>query len=349
MSSSGPADNRAWIEALIARYGSAAGGGVGLYELGNEPALWNSTHRDMHPKPVTYEELWTKSRRLAVEVKAADPGAKVIGFSEWGWPNYFCSAADLAETWCSAGAPDRAAHGGTPLVEWYLRKMRDYERSTGKRLIDYIDVHYYRQGGETADVTRSLWDPAYTDPSWINDRIRLIPRMKEWVANNYPGTKLALTEYNLSVPGDPRLNALIQADTLGIFAREGVDLATRWEMGQDGDLIDDAFRIFRNYDGLGSKFGDTWVRSTSADQSRLAVYGARRSGDGRYTIVVVNKTASELTSNLSLAGLTPTGAAQVYRWAGASIARLANRTVPASGFSASYPARSITLYSIPAS
>ena len=111
-------------------------------------------------------------------------------------------------------------------------KMRDYEQANKKRLLDYIDVHYYRQGGNSADVTRSLWDPTYTDPSWINDKIRLLPRMKEWVANNYPGTKLALTEYNLSVPGDPRLNALIQADTLGIFAREGVDLATRWAMGR---------------------------------------------------------------------------------------------------------------------
>ena len=90
------------------------------------------------------------------------------------------------------------------------------------------------------------------------------------------------------------------------------------------------------------------MRSTSADQSKLAVYGARRTRDGRYTIVVVNKTATELTSHLSLAGLTPTGNAQVFRWAGSGIARLSNLAVPASGFSATYPARSITLYSIPA-
>jgi hypothetical protein len=90
----GPSFNAAWVEKLTDLYGSAASGGVRFYELGNEPALWDSTHRDMHPAPETYNELWTKSRDLGAAVKAADPTAKVLGFSEWGWPNYFCSAAD---------------------------------------------------------------------------------------------------------------------------------------------------------------------------------------------------------------------------------------------------------------
>ncbi len=336
-----------WIEALIQRYGPAAAGGVGLYELGNEPALWSHTHRDMHPAAVTYDELWAKSRNLAATVKAADPDAEVIGFSEWGWPNYFCSGADHVENGCFPSSPDRAAHGGMPLVEWYLNKMRAYEHAHGQRLLDYIDVHYYRQGGTTADVTRSLWDSGYTDPSWINERIRLIPRMRQWVARNYPGTKLALTEYNLSVPGDPTLNALIQADTLGIFAREGVDLATRWAMPHDGDAIDDAFRIFRNFNGHGAKFGGTWVRSTSDDQARLAVYGAARAAG--YTILVINKTATDLTSSLNLDHIAATGPAQVYEWAGSGIARQPNRPIAGGGIAATYSARSMTLYVIPAS
>ena len=129
--------------------------------------------------------------------------------------------------------------------------------------------------------------------------------MKEWVADNYRHTKLALSEYNLSVPGDAVTNGLIQADVLGIFAREGLDLATRWGMPYDGDRIDDAFRLYRDYDGAGAKFGDVWIRSTSADQGRLAVYGARRSADGDYTLMVINKTAEALTSRLDLAGIAP--------------------------------------------
>ena len=312
----GASYSAAWVRNLVNRYGGAAAGGVSLYELGNEPALWSHTHRDMHPQATTYDELWAKSRDYAEAVKDADPAAEVVGFSEWGWPNYFCSGADHVEQGCSASSPDRAAHGGVPLVEWLLRRMRAHERRNGTRLLDYIDVHYYRQGGTTTDVTRSLWDPTYTDPSWIGERIRLIPRMKEWVADNYRHTKLAITEYNLSVPGDAVTNGLIQADVLGIFAREGLDLATRWGMPDDGDRIDDAFRLYRDYDGAGAKFGNVWIRSTSADQGRLAVYGARRGAAGDYTVMVINKTAQELTSRLDLAGIAPGGSAEVYRWTG---------------------------------
>lgn len=343
----GPSFDGDWVTKLKSLYGSAANGGVRFYELGNEPALWNSTHRDLHPAPETYDELWQKSRDYGAAVKAADPTAKVLGFSEWGWPNYFCSAADHVENGCFASSPDRANHGGTPLVQWFLRKMRSYQQAHGKRLLDYLDLHYYAQGGSTTDVTRSLWDPTYTDPSWIGKKIRLIPRMKRWVTADYPGTKLSLSEYNLSL-GDARTNALIQADVLGIFAREGLDLATRWAMPNDGSLIPYAFRIYRNYDGNHSKFGNTWVRSASGNQAKLAVYGARRSGDGAYTILVINKTSNALESPLNLAGISPRGKAQVWRWTGDAISHMGDRSVPAGGFTATYPARSLTLYVIPA-
>ena len=87
-----------------------------IYELGNEPNLWDSTHHDFHPQPTTYDELWTKSRDLAAAVKDADPGAATLGPAEWGWPNYFCSAADHIDQGCFPTSPDRAAHGGTDAV-----------------------------------------------------------------------------------------------------------------------------------------------------------------------------------------------------------------------------------------
>jgi Glycoside hydrolase family 44 len=342
----GPSFDGDWVTKLVGLYGSAANGGVRFYELGNEPGLWDSAHRDMHPAPETYDELWQKTRDYGAAVRAADPSAKVLGFSEWGWPNYFCSAADHVDSGCFASSPDRKKHGGTPLVEWLLRKLRSYQQAHGTRLVDYLDLHYYAQGGSTTDVTRSLWDPTYTDPSWINSRIQLLPRMKQWVARDYPGTKISLSEYNLSV-GDATTNALIEADTLGIFARQGLDLATFWPMPNDGPLLDDAFRVYRDYNGHGAKFGNTWVRSTSANQGKIAVYGARRSSDGAYTILVINKTDAALQSQLSLSGIAPSGKAQVWRWTGGSIDRMSDRSVPAGGFSAAYPGRSLTLYVIP--
>ena len=118
-------------------------------------------------------------------------------------------------------------------------------------------------------------------------------------------------------------------------------------MPDDGDRIDDAFRLYRDYDGAGAKFGNVWIRSTSADQGRLAVYGARRGAAGDYTVMVINKASQELTSRLDLAGIAPGGSAEVYRWTGSAIRRLGDRAVPADGFSATYPARSATVYEIP--
>jgi hypothetical protein len=353
----------AWVKSLVKQYGPASSKGVALYELGNEPALWSDTHSDVHPQPETASELWQKSEALATDVKQDDPSAKVLGFSDWGWPAYFCSGADTPGNGCDQNgcttSPDCANHGHLPMVEWFLQQFAKYDAATKVRHLDYLDVHYYTQGGSTPDVTRSLWDPTYTDPSWINTPIYLIPRMKCWInghvpgicpnaAGYYPGTKISLSEYNLSLPNvSAATNAIIQADTLGIFAREGVGLATRWAQSYDGPLVNDAFLMFRDYDGKHSRFGNTYIHSVSANQSQLAVYGAKRTSDGAYTILVLNKTASALTSRLTMTGITTAGVAQTWQWTGGSIGQVAGGTPIAGGvIAASYPAMSMTLYVI---
>ena len=113
------------------------------------------------------------------------------------------------------------------------------------------------------------------DESWIKDTgidggvVKFIPRMRDWVANNYPRTKLAISEYNWGA--FEHLNgALAQADVLGIFGREGVDLATLWGVPKATDPVAYAFRLFRNYDGAGGQFGDTSVQATSTNQEALS-------------------------------------------------------------------------------
>ena len=73
--------------------------------------------------------------------------------------------------------------------------------------------------------TRSLWDPAYTDETWINDKVQLIPRLRNWVNTYYyAGTPIGITEYNWGA--ENHINgATTQADIYGIFGREGLDLA----------------------------------------------------------------------------------------------------------------------------
>ena len=353
-----PSFTGAWVTDLVSRYGRASAGGVRVYGLDNEPVLWSDTHRDVHPSPTTYDELRNKDQAVAAAVKAADSSALVAGPSDWGWPAYFDTRAP----------GDKAAHGNVDLAPWYLQQMKAYaDAHGGQRILDVFDEHYYPQAAGVAlsptgsaatqalrlRSTRSLWDPSYRDESWIgqccNGIVRLVPQMRDWVASSYPGTKIGIGEYNWG--GLESMNgALAQADVLGVFAREQVDMAMLWDPPTSTQPGAYAFRMYRNYDGQGSAFGDTWVRSASADQAKLAVYGAQRSTDGALTVMVVNKTSNDLTSPLTLANSPAGRSAQAYRYSAASLGsvqRLPDQPVSASGFTASYPANSITLLVMP--
>ncbi|HPD29935.1 MAG TPA: glycoside hydrolase family 44 protein [Phycisphaerae bacterium] len=351
-----------WIAHLAGRYGTADQGGVRFYDLDNEPMLWNSTHRDVHPGPTTYEEIRDRTIQYASAIKAADPAAFTLGPVVWGWCAYFYSALDG----CGPGT-DYASHGNAHFVPWYLRQMRAYEQQQGVRILDYLDMHYYPQGNNVAlssagdavtqalrlRSTRSLWDPTYADESWIANvqdgpYVRLIPRMKQWVAENYPGTKLAITEYNFG--GLEHINgALAQADVLGIFGREGLDLATLWDPPQSAQPGAFAYRIYRNYDGAGRKFGETSVRAVSEDQGRVSIYASQRS-DNRLTIILINKTNGILTSSLSISSYPSAACAQVYRYSAADPARIVREqdvAVAGGTVSIQMPASSITLLVVP--
>jgi hypothetical protein len=254
--------------------------------------------------------------------------------------------------------------------------MKEYEDANGTRLLDYLDVHMYPQAagvtlagaGDAATQARrlrsvrSLWDPSYVDESWIADAgpdggiVRLVPRLREWVDAQYPGTKIAITEYNWG--GFESLNgALAQADILGIFGREGVDLATFFDTPYSAGAFTPAspaafaFRVYRNYDGAGARFGETSVAATSGDPATLSIYAAERASDGTLTIVVINKTGTSLTRTVSLAGALANGSARAFRYSGADLGQIV--ALPdvgvAGGFATTqFPASSITLLEVPA-
>ncbi|MGV8040070.1 MAG: glycoside hydrolase family 44 protein [Thermoanaerobaculaceae bacterium] len=357
-----PAFVQGWVEHLVARFGTAAAGGVAYYSLDNEPMLWSSTHRDVHPEPASYDEMRERTIAVAAAVKAADPSARTLGPVVWGWTAYFWSALDWAAggNWWSH-PPDRLAHGDVPFIEWYLQQLAAYERQHGTRLLDLVDVHFYPPGVALASAgdsarqalrlrsTRLLWDRTYSEESWIAQPVYIVPRMREWVQANYPGTGTAVTEYNWGAL-DHINGALAQADVLGIFGREGLDVAVLWGTPEVDDPGAFAFRMYRNVDGHGGGFGDVSVRATSADQAKLAAYAAQRSADGALTIMVVNKTAEALATTLTLSGVAPTGPVQVWRYGAArldAIVREADLAAAGSAVSATFPAQSITLLVVP--
>lgn len=309
----GPSFVTGWMAHLAGRTGTAGNGGVRFWALDNEPMLWNSTHRDVHPLPTTYDELWQKTRDMAAAMKVQDAGATLFGPALWGWCAYFFSAADG----CSPGA-DQAAHGNTPFLPWYLAQAAQYEAQHKVRLIDYADVHYYPQSNgvtlsddeSTATSAlrlrslKSLYDPTYVDESWIGQPIRLIPRLKEWIAANYPGTKLAINEYNWG--NDAGISStLAQAEALAIFGREGLDLANRWVAPADGSRMEDAFLLYLNYDGAGARaFGDS-VRAVSSNVDAVGAYALLKPS-GTLVLLLFNKDTVVRPVTATIAGAAAT-------------------------------------------
>lgn len=353
-----PAFQQQWIRHLVQTHGLSILGGAGFYDLDNEPALWQYTHRDIHPNPTGYDELLNLSTSYAAMIKSTDPFAQVIGPSDWGYPAY--------TTGIGAPGDDSASHGGIGFGEYYLKQMAAYQQQHGVRLLNYFDEHYYPQEPNvtlsSADdpatdalrlrSTRSLWDPTYVDESWIGTYappIQLIPWFHSWVNKDYPGTKLSISEYNWGDLGAIN-GALAQADVLGIFGREQLDMATMWAPPTSSQPGAYAFRMYMNYDGRGSKYGNIWVQSTSSDQGQLAIYGAQRTSDGALTLMMINKTGNDLTSSLALSGVRQPRAAQVFTYSGANlgaIVRQPDLAINSSGFTTTYPANSITLVVIP--
>ena len=140
----------AWVTYLVGKFGTAANGGVAIYDLDNEPAWWDAVHRDVHPVPFTYDEATNNGIAVAKAIKAADPTAEVSGPVMDNWWNYFYSKQDEENGWSAgpcyapwANPTDRKAHGGIPFIEYYLQQFAAASNTDGVRLLDYVDLHTY--------------------------------------------------------------------------------------------------------------------------------------------------------------------------------------------------------------
>ena len=107
----------------------------------------------------------------------------------------------------------------------------------------------------------------------------------------YPGTKIAVTEYNWGAEGHIN-GATAQADILGIFGREGLDIATRWTTPDASTPTYKAIKLYRNYDGAKSAFGDVSISATGPNPDNVAAFAAQRSSDSAATVMVRERFAS---------------------------------------------------------
>jgi hypothetical protein len=297
-----------FVNYLVHKHGNASTAtGIKGYSIDNEPALWSKTHPYMHPEKATSVEVLTKSVELSKAVKKVDPFAEMFGPVLYGFSSYlFLDSND----WDSIkGSYDW-------YIDYYLDKMRMASAEEGKRLLDVLDLHWYPEVASSTGVRItssntndnievnklrlqapcSLWDASYQENSWIGQHYRsylpLIPRLQQSIDMYNNGTKLAFTEYNYG--GENHVTGgMATADVLGIFGKYNVYMANYWKMvskTEDAPYSSAAFKMYNNYDGKGSKFGDTKVKAETSDIENSSIYGSIfKDHEGSLHLIVMNK------------------------------------------------------------
>jgi len=306
-----------------------------IFGLDNEPEIWDVILPTVHPSHVSYDEYVNRTIALAEATKTVAPNAEVVGV---------CAAhprgLDSLSGWASTGQASAADLAKGPFLEYFLSKLKTEEASFGKRLVDYIEVHYFTAAlagsGTTSDpyvplltltqsipytnqdagvlatrlqAPRSLWDPTFTETTHEYDGtalagqpLTLVPRLKNRIAAASPGVKLAFSDWDFG-GGDHVSGGLATADTLGIFGREGNDLAAYFPLREWENYGWGAMQAFRNYNSLGGHFGDISISATTSDIAATSVYASLASQDAsRMVIVAINKTSDAVTAAINITG-----------------------------------------------
>ncbi len=215
------------------------------------------------------------------------------------------------------------AHGGDSELVYFLKEAKKAEARAGKRLIDAIDVHWYPElyandsHGQKQrslndlpydpvfaplqfEALREWWDPSFFPKppleSWTYaadpaaDRLwrpyhPVIPALKRLIETHYPGTRLAINEYDTGSP-EHYHGALLRAAALGIFAEQDLFMAQNWHQTGPDSFTYFAQKLYGNYDGKGSRFAGRFVPA-QADNPDLYAFAARRGTVT--TLVLVNR------------------------------------------------------------
>jgi len=220
-----------WIAHLTGQFGGAAACGVRFYALDNEPTLWNSTHRDVHPAALTFDELWQRTLDYAGQIKTSDPAARVLGPVCWGAG----ATTSIPRPTVAGPGPIARRMATSGSSSGTLAQVRAHQVATGTLLVDDLDIHWYPQGGTALNdneaaataalrlrATKALYDSTYVDESLINTPVKLITRMRAYIAARCPG--LGACDHRVTTSGGDTgiSSALAQGGGAAVFGREGV-------------------------------------------------------------------------------------------------------------------------------
>ncbi|MCQ2608469.1 MAG: carbohydrate-binding protein [Bacteroidales bacterium] len=376
------------VNYLTTKLGKPGDGGISAYAVDNEPYLWNSTHARMHPNATTPEELISKTISVSSVVKTLAPGTEVFGPMFFGWSDAYMWGMNAIQ-WnkyyklsTREGYPAKYSW----FVDYYLDTLYRYEKQTGLRPVDAIAFHWYPESfglvtkkrivnvESTAISTtkndlitddmiearlqapRGLWDSKYTyygangSPSYVCTQggRAIIPKIKKSIENFNPSMKIAFTEFEYDAE-EHWSGGLCLVDVLGVFGREDVYLACKWDIFKNYSTA--AYDLYLNYDAQGGHFGTTSVFAQQSDTAALSSF-ASLDEKGNLHIIVVNKTKDSQHTQFTIEnGLYSSGVVYGFGQQSSKITQLDNVDKVENGeFSYAIPAYSavhIILNSVP--
>ena len=304
--------------------------------LDNEPDLWNSTHLEVQGQTnISSNNFIAKTVTLSKglkDLKAQFPtqfsSVVIFGPVNYGFNGIY--------GWQGDPTLSPTPNGADWFADKYLTGIKSASTAYGAPLVDVYDFHWYSEAtdGTTRVINmtgtslpdaqvqaivqspRSLWDPTFTENSWITNAvlhapIQILTRLQAKINAENPGMKIAITEYE-NGGFNHIAGTIAEADNLGIFGSEGVFAANFWPPNGTYSYTLAGFRAFRGFDGASANFGDTSLQTTSSDVASVAVYASLdSSAPGRVVFVAINR--SNATKVTAINGQALSGTAHLWQ------------------------------------
>jgi hypothetical protein len=307
-----------------------------LVSLDNEPDLWNSTHEEVQGSTnISSSNYIAKTATLSEALKDQFPNLIIFGPVNYGFGGIY--------SWQGDPTLSPTPNGTNWFADKYLAGIKTASTAYGKPVVDVYDFHWYSEATDGAtrvinmtgstltdaqvqaivQSPRSLWDPTFTENSWITNSvlgapIKILSRLQAKIAAENPGMKISITEYE-NGGFNHIAGTIAQADNLGIFGNMGVFAANFWPPGGTYSYALAGFRAFRGFDGANASFGDTSLQATSSAVQNVAVYASTDSATpGRVVFVAINRSnAAKVTA---INGQVLSGTAHLYQMTATSAA-----------------------------
>lgn len=259
---------------------------VKYWNMDNEPEIWNGTHDDVVPKQIPAEDFMQRYFAVAKQARKLYPDIKLVGpvtANEWQWYNW--------------DGPVSYKGRNVPWIEYFILRCAEEQKSSGIRLLDIVDLHFYPYTNKTEDIVqlhRVFFDENYIFPeangvknvngSWDNSQNKeyIFTRINQWLATYFGSghnIKLGVTELGFNNQ-NANTTAVTYASMLGEFMNHEVEIFTPWSW-ENG--MWEILHLFTKYNQSYA------IQSTSSNETLASAYSSMNATKDSLTIVLVNR------------------------------------------------------------